>query len=381
MGSLFFLYSEHPIKSRRGQSLYFSEPAFNRFYRFAFNPISRSVAPIHIHRYRAPAVAETACVAEGVSAVNGLPEGRRIPVKHISEYPRNVGEYLLCIFLRAAHQRFVFIYNMRYRERMHLFDVRRYRGKPRLNSADRPAEDRKTAFKTFIRRRTAADGECLAEFGFMFKPAVTQIGEIFVFCVVPEDAVDSLVNVIMQRSKFIGVGIVQLTADISHSVRRHREKGVKRQRINLFIGSAFSGKPGHPFEEVPVAALVIKLPDNSDFPAPRYNRSAAALESRQYLRKKLPVAAVAQIFGRLQREYRVERGNSPYKPRGRADIDKSVLPNAESKQLKRTADNIGFAESVLPEQHLVAGIHVVKRLLPPRAVLVMLVHAHLQRPF
>ena len=209
-GSLMLLYSEHPIKSRRRQSLYFSESAFDRFYRFAFNPISRSIAPVHIHRHRAPAVAETACVAEGVSAVDGLPEGRRIPVKHISEYPSNVGEYLFCILLRTAHQRFVFIYNVRYRERMHLFAVRRYRGKPRLNSADRPAEDRKTAFKTVIRRHAAADGERLAEFGFMFKPAVAQIGEIFVLCVVPEDAVDSRVNTFMKRSELIGVGIAQL---------------------------------------------------------------------------------------------------------------------------------------------------------------------------
>ena len=38
-----------------------------------------------------------------------------------------------------------------------------------------------------------------------------------------------------------------------------------------------------------------------------------------------------------------------------------------------------LAESVIAEKHLIAGIHRVKRLLTPRAILIMLVHTQAKR--
>ena len=85
------------------------------------------------------------------------------------------------------------------------------------------------------------------------------------------------------------------------------------------------------------------------------------------------VPAVADVLLHLQKIHAGKGGDGGIEACGIADREEAVLTDAVGDQLQGGTGCLGLPKGVVAAEHLVTGIHGVKGLLPPGAILIMLV--------
>ncbi len=142
-------------------------------------------------------------------------------------------------------------------------------------------------------------------------------------------------------------------------------------------------QPLPPFIEVPIPLPSRKGQHQPLFHGmPLFHPSRESLrhghQLRPYLPQELPVTAVVQIFPALRDIMQGKRRNHEVHLNGITDRQQAVLPPVFGHQFQGGPGETVLPEGIIAAEHLVAAVHGIQGLLPPGAVLIMLMHAQVQ---
>ena len=176
----------------------------------------------------------------------------------------------------------------------------------------------------------------------------------------------------------IAIRLPQKSCNRAHRTEGEDHKEVEGGLVPLGIGFVkMPRKPLRPLEKVPVfhrrkaadATVTQALGEDADY---RLQLRIDLLGQREVTRGQQILVHLGEI---VEREGRNRQAVFIEDVTARVgDGQKPVAPSVLSNQPQRGTRKIVGQEAIVAAEHLISAIHTVKRLLAPRAVLIMLVH-------
>ena len=296
-------------------------------------------------------MAQAACSGKIPGTLVSLPEGGSAPVEHISPAVGDLPEHFFPITPGLLQQRLI-LENAVCQAHRHQFIGQQL-----------PAQLCPPVF----RAAAGVQGQSLDQLGVMGLFSVANIGSIGTGLFIPEILQPRLYGAYLFRQS--GGIQFQIGAELFHPPECQQIEQLQGafRRVRRVLPAAETRPP---LVKIPVPRQCVHPSTPELAVKPAQDRGSHS----QHLPAKGQITAVAAVLFQSRYKYQRETGNIHLYPGRGAQFQQSILPQRKGQGPQALPGLRKLAKGIVARKHLIAGVHSVQSLLPPGAILIMLVH-------